>query len=118
MSHPFRNSVQKVLTSTTAAISWSISVADTFDVNRIDIHWGSAPTTAESITFTKVVALGSAYNTVLFTYTVPVATTDLSLPGNVSGSPAFSGFVSGDTLLITYANTNAKSVSGTATVSY
>ena len=99
-----------------AAVAWSIWMADSFDVDRIDLHWESAVLTAEVMTITKDAAAGAAYDTVLYADTIPAGATDVSYPG--VGGPALTGFVPGDKLVVSFANTDTIAIKGTATVSY
>ena len=95
-------------TATTSAVSWTIYINDSFDVPRIDIAFGSTPTSAGSVVVTKDSVEGAAYDTV-------ISTTDAQNEGQVVIT-GLTGFVTGDKLVISYVNTDGVSVTGTATV--
>jgi len=103
-------SEQQKLAPTTGAVAWTIYIADRFDVDRIDIHLDVAPTSAGDITITKDAAAGAAYDTVMHEFTA-VGETDHAVEN-------LKGFVSGDKVLVEYANPDSRTISGTANVSY
>jgi hypothetical protein len=94
--------------ATTAAVSWSIFVTDDFDVLRIDIVIGVAPTSAGSVTVKKDSVAGAAYDAV-------ISTTDAQSE-TVLNITDLKGFVNGDKLLVEYANPDSRTITGTATV--
>jgi hypothetical protein len=69
------------------------------------IHWSAAPTTSESIVVTIESALGSAYNTIVYSLdpsidgTLDVLVTDINLP-----------VYPGDEFRVAYTNTDANTV--------
>jgi hypothetical protein len=87
-----------------------VYVADDFNVPRIDLAFDTAPTTAGLITVTKDSGAGAAYDTVIRTIN-PIGLTAVVIEG-------LHGFVSGDKLLIEYANADGVSITGSASLEF
>jgi len=96
--------------ATTDPIAWSVYVVDDFNVPRIDLVFDAAPVTAGLITVTKDSGAGAAYDAVIRTIN-PVGQTAVIIEG-------LHGFVSGDKLLIEYANADGVSIIGTAAIEF
>ena len=92
----------------TGAISRTITIGDDFHVPRIDFNFSSAPTTAGSITVTRVTAVGAEYNTVVATVD-PVGETSVSIVD-------LFGFAFGDSILITYSNADSRTIRISASI--
>lgn len=98
----------QAIEATTDAVSWRIFLGDVFNVPRIDLVFGSAPTTPGMVTVTKDSVSGSSYDSVIRTVN-PVGLTSVAIEG-------MHGFTFGDALVITYANVDGVEVSGSATL--
>lgn len=94
------------LASTTDAVEWTIFEADDFNVPRIDLVFDAAPTSAGLLTVTKDSVAGSAYDTIVFTIN-PIGLTTINIE-------TLHGFVSGDKLIVEYANPDGVEITGTA----
>lgn len=100
--------VNQSLAATTSAVDWDIYLADDFNVPRIDIALGAAPTSAGLITITKDSVAGAAYDTISYTLN-PVGRTSVYAVG-------LHGFTAGDKINVSYANPDGVSITGTASV--
>ena len=94
--------------ATAAALAWTFYEADDFDVDRITLKFASAPTLAENITVTLDSAQGATYDTVVLSVD-PRGSTSIDIEG-------INGFLAGDKVLVSFANTSTISITGTATV--
>jgi hypothetical protein len=95
-----------VLEATSVAVAWTFFVGDDFDVKRIALKWDSAPSASENVTVTLDSAQGAAYDTVLRSVDA-IGHVDVVFEN-------IDGLVSGDKLLVSYANTGTDSITGTA----
>lgn len=96
--------------ATTSALAWSISIGDSFDIERIDLVWAAATETEEAITITKDAAQGSDYDTVIRSETLAIGTTSACFEN-------LKGFAKGDAVLVSFPNTDTHAIRGTASVS-
>ena len=97
-----------VQVSTSVALAWTFFEADDFDVKRISLVFGVAPTTNENITVTLDSAQGAAYDVVLRTVD-PAGKTSVVFED-------IDGLNAGDKILVAYTNTDTRAIVGTATV--
>jgi hypothetical protein len=98
----------KELAATTSAVAWTFSEADDCDVKRIALKFSAAPVTSEDITVTLDSVKGAAYDTVLGTLD-PLSSTSVTFED-------ICGLANGDKILVSYTNTDARSITGTATL--
>jgi hypothetical protein len=94
--------------STSVALAWTFFEADDFDIKRIAIFFGVAPTTSENITVTLDSGQGAAYDTVLRTVD-PAGSTSVVFED-------IDGLNAGDKVIVAYANTDTRAITGTAVV--
>ncbi|OHB75595.1 MAG: hypothetical protein A2Z25_14615 [Planctomycetes bacterium RBG_16_55_9] len=98
--------ISKILASTALAVDWNISVADDAIIESVVLKFSSAPTTSENVTVSVVPLEGAAYTFALNTH-------DPSLLSetDVIVKPDFQ-IKKGDTINITYTNTDVSSIIG------
>lgn len=101
----YRNYTQA---ATTDALAWTLSEADSFNVVRIDVMFGVAPTTNENLTVTIDSVSGAAYDRVVQTID-PAGSTVVKLNPIV-------GLVVGDKIVVAYTNTDGRTITGSATL--
>lgn len=93
------------------ALATSFAPRDRVWVKQIDVHFGGAPTTSESLTITLNSALGADYDTLIYS-TNPSLTSMTDLHQSEGGyqSPLPILLVYGDSLDIAFANTDANTI--------
>lgn len=102
------NRRQYILEATTSAVSWTIDAKDSFDIKRVVLKFDSGPSSAGNIVVTLDADEGSAYDAVLRTID-PVGYTSISIEN-------LDGVINEDTILISYANPDSRSITGLATI--
>ncbi len=103
-----KNRRQHILEATTSAVSWTINANDDFDIKRLVLKFDSGPSSAGNIVVTLDANEGSAFDTVLRTID-PVGYTSISVEN-------LDGVINDDTILISYANPDGRSITGLATI--
>lgn len=96
------------LAATTSAVSWTLFEGDDFNIPRIDLVFDTPPTSAGLVIVTKDSEAGSDYDCIIATIN-PVGQDSISFQ-------TLHGFVSGDQLLVEYANPDGVSITGTASL--
>jgi hypothetical protein len=97
-----------VQVSTSVALAWTFYEADDFNVKRINLVFGVAPTTCDKVTVTLDSGQGAAYDTVLRTVD-PAGSTSVVFED-------IDGLNAGDKVIVAYANTDTRAITGTAVV--
>jgi len=98
---------EAVLAATTLAVDWQITVYDNVDMTRISLRFDTAPTTGGSVAIYKIPQNVTADKTLLIAESAVGATT-LTFEN-------IQGLIAGDVIEVTYANADARSITGFAT---